>query len=801
MHVLSIIPLGLNFLKNKLLEQNMRQNFRYQHAGALVIGGGLVFALLSCSNSSNNGPVSFNAPAIPAAASAVVPPPLTQACPITNSGISTLVTKGSGLAFGGASFGNVGTYTYTLAEATATVSPTDPCAATIVDLKNTTPNANGLVSYKFDVVILSPTTPGAGNGTLLYEVNNRTSMPSFAALEDSNGQDLFTAVAPSIPQAATGVVKGTGSGNGFLLKNGYTVVWSGWQGDRPQTLNGASAQITSSTPWFGPGMTLPVAYGTGGAAITGVVQDEADFDSSVMTNNLLGTYHMRAPNTPATLTIQTTATSTPIVVDPKYWIYTAGNSTAGAGALTEGGNTTQNGYGFVTINRAGIMADGAYSAGLDGGKDWGSLYHFNYTAINPTVMGLGFLGVRDLMSYLKNQSADSAGNKNPVAGSIKYVMGTGISQSGRFLRDFLWQGFNTDARLNQVFDSMLPLVGGSRKTYTNYRWSKPGDYSRQHETHYTPGDQFPFSYATITDPLTGKNDGLLMKCTQLNQCPKVYQYDSPIEFGGARASLTVTDGKGNDVPIPSNVRMFYAPGTQHGPTQLTNNAVLLPDYTKDTRAPVGAAVSLPNAIVASTALYRALVSSLDGWVKGTAQPLPNSFPKVSDGTMAVPTSNPASLGAPDTSAIGLAYNGVYNTLSVNDESVIPTVPTNSFYTVLLPTTDGQSNDKGGVKMPDIAVPLATFKGYSLRNSGYVQGDQYGLNASQLSFALNPTLKSTQDPRKSVQELYGTKAAYLAAWNQAVSNLVTQGFMLSDDAAMYQNRGVMQSLQANFATLP
>jgi hypothetical protein len=247
--------------------------------------------------------------------------------------------------------------------------------------------------------------------------------------------------------------------------------------------------------------------------------------------------------------------------------------------------------------------------------------------------------------------------------------------------------------------------------------------------------------------------------------------------------------------------MFYAPGTQHGPTQLTNNAVLLPDYTKDTRAPVGAAVSFPNAIVASTALYRALISSLDGWAKGTAQPLPSSFPKVSDGTMAVPTSLPASLGAPDLSGVGLNFNGVYNTLSVNDESVIPSAPSANFYTVLLPTTDGQSNDKAGVKMPDIAVPLATFKGYSLRNSGYVQGDQYGLNASQLSFALNPTLKSAQDSRKSVQELYGTKAAYLVAWNQAVSNLVAQGFMLSDDATMYQNRGVMQSLQANFATLP
>ena len=189
------------------------------------------------------------------------------------------------------------------------------------------------------------------------------------------------------------------------------------------------------------------------------------------------------------------------------------------------------------------------------------------------------------------------------------------------MRDFLWQGFNADKQVRKVFDGMLPLVGGSRKTYTNYRWSKPGDYSRQHETHYTPGDQFPFAYATITDPLTGKTDGLMKKCTELNTCPKVIQYDSPIEFGGARASLTVTDGAGKDIDIPSNVRMFYAAGTSHGPTQLAANASAQPDYTVDRTVLATAVSASPTALNASTALYRALISNLDGWVKGTATPL------------------------------------------------------------------------------------------------------------------------------------------------------------------------------------
>ena len=753
----------------------------------------LAVLLSGCSNPSEVQ--GFSPPAIYDAKTAIVPPDLTVSCPITTSSISSLVTKGTGLAFNGASFGTTGTYTYVLAEATGVVSAKDACVATIVDLKNAG-DASGNVTYKFDVVILRPTDNAKSNGNLLYEVNNRSNASSVPALNDTNSNDLFTNVKPVIPAAATGVVSGTGSGNGYLY-NGTTIVWSGWQGDRPQTLNIATAAIDATTKWYLPGMTLPVALDAAksNAKITGQVQDEFIADTATLTTNLLGTYYNRAPSTTATLTIQKTAMSTPITVDSSLWTYTAGAGKA------EGGNTGANGYGNVAINRAGITADAKYADALDAGKDFGSIYHFNYTAIDPRPIGLGFLGVRDLISYLRYGTKDGAGNANPLGTTIKTTLSTGISQSGRFLRDFLWQGFNADASLRPVFDGMLPLVGGSRKTYTNYRWAKPGDYSRQHETHYTPGDQFPFSYATLTDPLTGKTDGLMKKCTETNTCPKVFQYDSPIEFGGARASLTVTDGIGNDVAIPSNVRMFYSTGTSHGPTQLANNAISQPDMSVDRAVAATAVATLPTALNASSALYRALLTNLTGWVKGTATPLASNFPKVSDGSMLVPSALPSSLSSPDLSLIGLGYNGVYNTLSVNDESVIPSAVSTKYYVVHLPKTDAQSNDLPGVKMPDSAVPITTFKGYSLRRSGFVAGDQNGLGSSQLAFALTKASKLTGDSRKSVEELYGTKAAYLAAWNKSVDDLVASGFMLPEDAVMYKNRGVMQTLQANFAKLP
>jgi hypothetical protein len=114
----------------------------------------------------------FPQPVIPASKSALVAPDLTVSCPITNSWIESLVTKGKAPAFNGAQFGNVGTYDYILAEASAKVNPNDPCAATIVDLKNSA-DASGMVNYKFDVVILTPSDAAKASGSLLYIVNNR----------------------------------------------------------------------------------------------------------------------------------------------------------------------------------------------------------------------------------------------------------------------------------------------------------------------------------------------------------------------------------------------------------------------------------------------------------------------------------------------------------------------------------------------------------------------------------------------------------------------------------------------------
>jgi len=151
--------------------------------------------------------------------SAIVPPDLVAACPITQSAIESLVVKTKGLAYNGTRFGSIGTYTYLLAEATGTVNASDRCAPTIVDLKNAA-DETGTVKYSFDVVILTPTDPAKANGTLLYEVVNRGRTIALAALQDSNTMDIYSALKPVMPSDAKGVVRGKGAGNAFLLNQG-----------------------------------------------------------------------------------------------------------------------------------------------------------------------------------------------------------------------------------------------------------------------------------------------------------------------------------------------------------------------------------------------------------------------------------------------------------------------------------------------------------------------------------------------------------------------------------------------------
>src|SRR5919202_5368239 len=598
--------------------------------------------------------------------------------------------------FGGASFGTAGPYEYIAAVAHGRLDPGDAANARIVDLDKA-PRTNGLVEYQTDVGILRPKDPSLARRVLFYDVVNR-------------GNKI--ALTTYFNEGTTNLTSAEDAGNAFLMRQGYTVVWSGWQGDI--AMSGDGSRI---------GADFPVATNADGSPIMGPSREEIVFDDTTSTSMQLSWPTAARDQSNGSLRVKEHQTDEWTDLPSSSWTWLDDKS--------------------IHIDRPADI-------------DAGAIYEFTYTARDPKVMGIGFAAVRDLVSSLKRD------------GSFDVSIMEGISQSGRFVRDFLWQGFNADPGGGRVFDAAIPLIAGSRKTWTNFRFAQPGRWSKQHEDHLQIGDQFPFTYAVTTDPVSGATDGILARCSATNTCPKVMHLDGGGEFWLARASLIVADGAGNPVALPDNVRAYFMTGTPHG-YALTGQP-----------APVAACKNLSN-IVYVGFTTRALTPALVDWVLNGTPPPPSTYPSLSDGTLVDPGSA-AAVGFPDLSPIGVAYTGVFNFLNLTDYSVVPPrVDVSKPYRVLVPNSDADGNDLPGVRSPDLTVPLGTSLSWNPRAAGYAEGDQCVSQGSFVPFALTEADRLQRgDPRQSLQERYPTRADYVAKVRAAALGLQQQGFMLQDD---------------------
>ena len=269
------------------------------------------------------------------------------------------------------------------------------------------------------------------------------------------------------------------------------------------------------------------------------------------------------------------------------------------------------------------MAQTKISIKRPDGFDAGAIYEFIYTAKDPKVMGLGFAATRDIVSFLRHETADAAGTANPLAGRIDRAIGFGLSQSGRYLHDYLYLGFNADEAGRTVFDGLMPHISGGKKTFTNYRFSQPGRSPYQHADMLYPGADFPFTYPVTTDALTGKSDGFLTRCLAAGNCPKIIKTDSEIEFYQQRASLVATDTQGNALTMPDNVRLFLLSNLQHyAPANAKS------EMTKTCTFPT-------NPLNAGPPL-RALLVALDAWITNGTPPPASRYPSRADGTLVPP---------------------------------------------------------------------------------------------------------------------------------------------------------------------
>jgi hypothetical protein len=618
--------------------------------------------------------------------------------------------------FDGRSFGSVGQYEMITAKATFAVDPKHELNSGIADIDLAPKNADGLVEAIADVAILRPVDLSKGSGRLFYEVLNRGDKISFILMND----------APWVAYYA-----GLDAANGHLMNEGYTVVWSGWQGDMPPGENRMRLQA-------------PVLEN-----VTGTVRDEFIFyhDHNPFVATL--SYPAASLDTDtATLTVRARQTDPRVTPDDLE-------------------------FEFFHAERAGIkpFTDEQIVIHRPAGFDANAIYEFIYEARDPIVMGLAFSTVRDLISFLRNDVKDDAGNTNPLLldgkPAVRNTYGMGISQSGRFLRDFLYQGFNEDEQGRMVFDGLMPDVAGSRKTWTNLRFAQPGRYSQEHEHHLQPGDQFPFTYGVMNDHLTGKTDGILERCSASNTCPKIFHTDTATEFWQARASLVVTDTTGVDIELPDNVRAYLMASTPH--SEGFGEEPYKLEYCQYRANP------LQNG-----GPMRALLHALDLWVREGIDPPESEFPSRADGTLVPP--NQESVGFP--SIPGVSFPEVINGLRVTDYSKHPPKE-GAPYPVFVPSVDADGNEIAGIRLPDVSVPLATYMGWNLGSEGFAEGSLCTVTGSTIPFpATKSERKQSGDPRPSIEERYPSREAYVKQVEAAAKRLVEKRLLLEADVALY-----------------
>ena len=410
------------------------------------------------------------------------------------------VVKIESPAFGGRSFGSIGSYDRILARATIAVDPLDRHNAAIVDIGLAPRNAQGLVEATSEVEILRPTDPAKGSDKLLFEVLNRGRKPGLALFNDGPGKDDLADPA--------------NIGSGFLMERGYTLVWAGWQPDAPPGEGRLSLAV----------QTIP--------DVTGLSVEEFVFDNT--TNPVA-----------ATLT------------------YPAADADPGKAKLTVREREADERQAPIDLKFT-FETPTKISISRPAGFDAGAIYEFVYTAKDAKPMGLAFAVPRDVVSFLRQETADAQMRPNPLTGRhFAKAIGFGLSQSGRYLRDFLYLGFNEDEAGRVVFEGLMPHIAGAKKSFTNYRFGQPGRNVTQHASHSYPGDQFPFTYPVLTDAVTGRTDGILALCLRANNCPKVMQTDTELEVYQSRASLVVTDTKGDALDLPENVRTYLIANAPH----------------------------------------------------------------------------------------------------------------------------------------------------------------------------------------------------------------------------------------------
>jgi hypothetical protein len=483
-------------------------------------------------------------------------------------------------------------------------------------------------------------------------------------------------------------------GDGFLTKAGYTLVWVGWQFDVPRQPNMMK-------------LDAPIAPGVSGIVRADITLNERTTETRV--GDLSG-YTAADPNgADATLTVR----------DGPY----GKRETIARDRWTLAGNTLT----------------------LTSGFEPGRTYELAYRAANLPVTGVGLAAFRDTAAWVKHAPDALA--------SATHAIAWGSSQSGRFLRTFLYYGFNTDEKGRQVFDGVMPHIAGAARLSINERGAAPNGASAVSVT------RFPFANAAQRDPIGGSTEGLLENPRARQNQPKIFYTNSGVEYWNSRAAAlihTTADGR-SDLALPDNARTYFLTGTQHSPGQFPP------------RISTGQQADNP---VQYWWTLRALLVSMDRWVREGVAPPPSRYPKLSDGTL-VRASEVSFPAIPGVQSPRIAPAGQ------QDSTPLP---------FLVPQVDADGNERAGVRSPEHAVALATYTGWNFRSPAVGLPSQLvSLMGSSIPFARAAAERRPNDPRQSVAERYATKEQYLTKVRTQFTALVKDGYLLAQDEAAVMKR--------------
>jgi hypothetical protein len=584
-----------------------------------------------------------------------------------------------------------GTHERVIARVHYAVDPRLPANQAIADLSFAPTNAAGKVEFDGDLLLFLPKRAAAARGTVFLEVVNRGRDQSLGLMSDARQSDL----AP----------ENWNLGDRFLLAQGFTVAFLGWQFD--------------VRPGNGLALTVP------SAPVSGLVRTSIVTGGRTAPGGAMALAYCAADpvQRDATLTVRSIINGPADVMSRDSWQFSPD------GCL--------------------IRRQTGFEAGLN---------EVVYRATGSPVAGLGLAAVRDFASYLKHGGSISTLRDNPAL--MRRVIGFGYSQSGRFLREFVRDGFNQDEQGRAAFDGLMVASAGAGGGSFNHRFANPGQAGNSVLSIFRPVDLPPFT-----------DDGLLAKARASSVVPKIFYTFSSTEYWARAGSLTHTNEDGTaDVPLASTSRLYFLSGTPHaaGPVPTTRQQTRYALNFADQRW-----------------VLRALLIDLDGWLTRGDEPPSSRYPTIAKGQLVsreavrFPTMPTLRFADYMPGVWRMDFGPEYGTTKV----IVKEPPSlGEPFAVLVPQVNADGNDEGGIALPEVAVPLGTHTGWNISTLP-LSGLRYlaGLVGSFEPFPrTRAEREQSGDSRRSIEERYRSRDDYMRQVRRAATNLARERFVLERD---------------------